>query len=76
MVGQLCESNAFVIAIVVNIHYSVNMAISEIRKCLEDLDIRTAGPIGRDGYIPEVPIGREPESILLTELEWSDKRKG
>ena len=52
------------------------MAISEIRKYLDNLGIRTDGPIGRDTQITKVPKMPKPESMLLTELEWKDKRKG
>jgi hypothetical protein len=52
------------------------MAISEIRKYLDDLNIRDTGPLGGDIDSSKVPKTQERESILLTEPDWNDKRKG
>jgi hypothetical protein len=64
------------VAFWVNINYSVNMAISEIRKYLDNLGIRTDGSLGRDIEITKVPKTLEQESMLPTELEWKGKRDG
>lgn len=53
------------------------MAISKIRKYLDDLKIQADAARGQDIGIAGVP--KTPEPILpisLTELEWKDKRTG
>jgi hypothetical protein len=50
------------------------MPVSKIRKYLDDLKIQADAARGRDSDISGVPKTREP--ILLTELEWKDKRTG
>jgi hypothetical protein len=65
------------IAIRVNINYSVNMPISKIRKYLDDLKIQADAAKSRDIGISGVPKTLEPIlPVLLTELEWKDKRAG
>jgi hypothetical protein len=65
------------IAIRVNINYSVNMPISKIRKYLDDLKIQADAAQKRDIDISGVPKTLEPIlPVLLTELEWKDKRTG
>jgi len=73
--GRLTLSSR--VAIWVNINYSVNMAISKIRKYLDDLRIQADAARGQDIGISGVPKTREPIlPVLLTELEWKDKRTG
>jgi hypothetical protein len=64
------------VAIWVNINYSVNMPISEIRKYLDNLKIRADSPVAREIDLTKVPNAAAPESMLPTELNWKDKRKG
>jgi hypothetical protein len=55
------------------------MPISKIRKYLDDLKIQADAALVRGIDISGVPKTREPEPILpilLTELEWKDKRTG
>jgi hypothetical protein len=65
------------VAIWVNIHYSVNMPISKIRQYLDDLKIQadTAKLRAIDiSGVPKTPAPILP--VLLTGLEWKDKRTG
>ena len=65
------------VAIRVNINYSVNMPISKIRKYLDDLKIQADAAQRRDIDISAAPKTLEPIlPVLLTELEWKDKRTG
>src|ERR1700687_4931425 len=65
------------VAIRVNIHYSVNMPISKIRQYLDDLKIQADAAQRRDTDISGAPKTLEPIlPVLLTELEWKDKRTG
>jgi hypothetical protein len=50
------------------------MPISKIRQYLDDLKIQADAAKRREIDISGVPETREP--ILLTELEWKDKRTG
>jgi hypothetical protein len=50
------------------------MPISKIRKYLDDLKIQADAAKRRDIDISGVPETLEP--VLLTELEWKDKRTG
>ena len=53
------------------------MPISKIRKYLDDLKIQADAARGRDIDISGVPKAREPIlPVLLTEMEWKDKRTG
>jgi hypothetical protein len=52
------------------------MPISEIRKYLDNLKIRADSPIAQEIDVTKVPNAGAPESMLPTELEWKDKRKG
>ena len=53
------------------------MAISKIRKYLDDLKIQADAARGRDIDISGAPKTLEPIlPVLLTELEWKDKRTG
>jgi hypothetical protein len=51
---------AFMVNRWVNITYSVNMAISEIRKYLDNLKIRNNGPVAPDSDWKKVPEPPEP----------------
>jgi hypothetical protein len=62
------------VALRVNINYSANTPISKIRKYLDDLKIQADAAKRRDIDISGVPETLEP--VLLTELEWKDKRTG
>jgi hypothetical protein len=44
----------------VNMAYSVNMAISKIRKYLDDLNIRNNAPVAPDFDLKKVPKPPEP----------------
>jgi hypothetical protein len=50
------------------------MPISEIKKYLDNLKIRADSPIAFD--LTKVPNAGAPESMLPTQFEWKDKRKG
>jgi hypothetical protein len=53
------------------------MPISKIRKYLDDLKIQADAAQRRDIDISGAPKTREPIlPVLLTELEWKDKRTG
>lgn len=53
------------------------MPISKIRKYLDDLKIQADAALQRDIDASGVPKTREPVlPVLLTELEWKDKRTG
>jgi hypothetical protein len=53
------------------------MPVSKIRKYLDDLKIQADAAHRRDSDISGVPKTREPIlPVLLTELEWKDKRTG
>ena len=65
------------VAIWVNIHYSVNMPISKIRKYLDDLKIQADAAQRRDIDIAGAPKTLEPiMPAAPTGLEWKDKRAG
>jgi hypothetical protein len=65
------------VAIWVNINYFVNMPISNIRKYLDDLKIKAEAARVRDIDISGVPKTGEPIlPVLLTDLEWKNKRTG
>ena len=52
------------------------MAISKIRKYLDNLGIRTDGPLGRDIPVTNIPETLETAAILPAELEWKNRREG
>jgi hypothetical protein len=53
------------------------MPVSKIRKYLDDLKIQADAALRRGSDISGVPMTREPIlPVLLTELEWKDKRTG
>ncbi|HWO32281.1 MAG TPA: hypothetical protein VNO32_26090 [Candidatus Acidoferrum sp.] len=53
------------------------MPISKIRKYLDDLKVQADAAQRRDMDIPGVPKALEPIlPVLVTELEWKDKRTG
>ncbi|HEY2119986.1 MAG TPA: hypothetical protein VGH37_12425 [Candidatus Acidoferrum sp.] len=64
------------VAFRVNINYSFNMAISKIRKYLDNLGIRADGPLGRDIPVTNIPKTLETAAILQAELEWKNRREG
>ena len=65
------------VAIRVNINYSVNMPISKIRQYLDDLKVQADAAKRRDTDVSGVPKTLEPRlPVLLTEMEWKDKRAG